>query len=329
MVVVLVGAHGSVVVVVGELVVVGVVVVVVVVVVVDDVLVVGPVTVVVVVGAQGSVVGVVGVWVTRNRRGLVAVPSRVVTVTRPVVAPTGTMTVIRLSLSTVTATASTLLNATDWTSTKFVPVITTSVPTGPRCGAIRVIVGAMDGSVVVVGASVVVAGAAVVGGTVGATVGGGLVGGTVGTVGGWVGGTTMTVGGGLVGAGGSGTVTGTVVGGGSVVVGGIVVEVDASGGRVAVVEMESGLSPPVTTSTTAMPRTRAATTPPTVAQIWLRVIPTPGTPASRGRASLADDGREWRSRPSGAAQNSFRSGGAPPRSSSRSTSTHSTPRLSA
>ncbi|MFA5882719.1 MAG: hypothetical protein WDA60_02610, partial [Acidimicrobiia bacterium] len=144
--------------------------------------------------------------VTRNRRAALAVPFGVVTETRPVVASAGTVAVTCVGLSTVNV-ASAPLNVTAVAPSKFVPVITTCVPTVPRSGATRVIDGAVDGAVVVVvGGPVVVVGL-VVGTVVGLV--GGLVGGTVGgLVGATVGGMTMTVAGGEVCGGAVGAVAG-------------------------------------------------------------------------------------------------------------------------
>src|SRR6266508_6222103 len=77
---------------------------------------------------------------------LVAVPPGVVTLIGPVVAPVGTVAVIRVGEFTVNVIAATLLNVTEVVvkpvPLKFVPLIVTLVPTGPRVGVNEVIVGA-------------------------------------------------------------------------------------------------------------------------------------------------------------------------------------------
>jgi hypothetical protein len=74
---------------------------------------------------------------------LVAVPPGVVTLIVPVVAPVGTVTVICVpALFTVNPVALTLLNFTEVAPVRFVPVIATLVPTGPKVGVNDVIVGA-------------------------------------------------------------------------------------------------------------------------------------------------------------------------------------------
>jgi hypothetical protein len=243
---------------------------------VDEVDEVGVLEVVVVVG-HGMVVGVTGGKVTLNFFTLNATSSPTSTEIFPVAAPAGTTAVICVGLSTVNS-ASTPLNFTVSTSSRLVPVITTGVPTGPFGGSNLVMVGALDGRVVVV------VGGAVVGGTVGGVVGG-LVGGTVGgVVGGSVGVMMITVGGGVVGAtvtGAGGAVVGTVVASGRVVVLGGTVVVGVLG-RVAAVEIESLESPPVARSVIPMPRTSAAATAPTVIQICFGVIVAPAL-ASRRR----------------------------------------------
>ena len=72
---------------------------------------------------------------------LVPVPARFVTVILPVVAPVGTVAVIWVAELTVNV-AATLLNLTAVVPVKFVPVIVTTVPTGPLVGVNDVIVGA-------------------------------------------------------------------------------------------------------------------------------------------------------------------------------------------
>ena len=81
---------------------------------------------------------------------LVAVPPGVVTLILPVVAPVGTVAVICVAESTWNVVALTLLNFTELVvklapltvPLKFVPVILTDVPTGPKVGVNEVIVGA-------------------------------------------------------------------------------------------------------------------------------------------------------------------------------------------
>jgi hypothetical protein len=72
---------------------------------------------------------------------LVAVPTGVVTVIVPVVAPAGTTAVTEVAVFAENV-AVTPLNLTDVTPVRFVPVMTTLVPTGPLVGANDVIVGA-------------------------------------------------------------------------------------------------------------------------------------------------------------------------------------------
>jgi len=64
---------------------------------------------------------------------LVPVPTELVTVIRPVVAPVGTVAVICVLLLTVNV-AFVPLNLTLVAPVKFVPVIVTEVPTGPLVG---------------------------------------------------------------------------------------------------------------------------------------------------------------------------------------------------
>ena len=71
----------------------------------------------------------------------VAVPVAVVIVILPVVVALATVAVICVPLLTVKLDAALPLNATDDTAVKFVPVITTAVPTGPVPGLKPVIVG--------------------------------------------------------------------------------------------------------------------------------------------------------------------------------------------
>jgi hypothetical protein len=77
---------------------------------------------------------------------LVAVPPGVVTLIFPVVAPVGTVAVICVAEFTVNEVAVVVLNFTEVVvkpvPLKFVPVILTDVPTGPKAGVNEVIVGA-------------------------------------------------------------------------------------------------------------------------------------------------------------------------------------------
>lgn len=72
---------------------------------------------------------------------LVAVPAAVVIATGPVVAPDGTLAVIRVSESTVSVIALVLLKETTLAAVKPVPVIVTDVPVAPLVGEKLVIVG--------------------------------------------------------------------------------------------------------------------------------------------------------------------------------------------
>jgi len=84
---------------------------------------------------------------------LVAVPPGVVTLILPVVAPVGTVAVICVAESTWNVVAVVALNFTELVvklapltvPLKFVPVILTDVPTGPKVGVNEVIVGAGTG----------------------------------------------------------------------------------------------------------------------------------------------------------------------------------------
>ena len=69
-------------------------------------------------------------------------PSGVVTLTGPVVAPAGTVAEICVAEFTVNV-ALVPLNLTEVVPVKFVPLIVTFVPTGPREGAKLVIVGGL------------------------------------------------------------------------------------------------------------------------------------------------------------------------------------------
>src|SRR6266403_762979 len=73
---------------------------------------------------------------------LVAVPAGVVTLTRPVVAPAGTVAWIAVAELTVNV-ALTPLNATAEAPVKFVPLIVTLIPTDPLVGAKLAIVGGL------------------------------------------------------------------------------------------------------------------------------------------------------------------------------------------
>jgi hypothetical protein len=72
------------------------------------------------------------------------VPPGVVTLIGPVVAVVGTVAVICVAEFTVNVVAATLLNVTAVAPVKFVPVITTDVPTGPDVGVNEVIVGQVE-----------------------------------------------------------------------------------------------------------------------------------------------------------------------------------------
>jgi hypothetical protein len=71
---------------------------------------------------------------------LVAVPTELVTVIFPVVAPAGTVAVIFVA-EFMTNVACVLLNATAVAVLKFVPLIVTAAPTAPLVGEMEVIVG--------------------------------------------------------------------------------------------------------------------------------------------------------------------------------------------
>ncbi len=79
-------------------------------------------------------------WRRAKRATLVAVPPGVVTDTRPAVPPAGTVAVICVAEFTTNA-APLPLNETPVAPVKFVPVMTTEVPTGPNAGANETIVG--------------------------------------------------------------------------------------------------------------------------------------------------------------------------------------------
>jgi hypothetical protein len=91
-------------------------------------------------GENESTVG--GFCVTVKLLGLVPVPAELATVTRPVVAPLGTVAVILVADWTVKL-ALTPPNLTDETAVKLVPLISTSAPTGPVIGSRAVIEGTL------------------------------------------------------------------------------------------------------------------------------------------------------------------------------------------
>jgi hypothetical protein len=78
--------------------------------------------------------------VTVKSVALVALPAEFVTVIRPVVAPAGTVAVILVGELTVKVALTPPMRTVE-TPVKFVPVMTTSEPTGPVAGANEVIVG--------------------------------------------------------------------------------------------------------------------------------------------------------------------------------------------
>jgi len=93
-------------------------------------------------------VRVKGAAVTVTLAALVAVPSSVVTVMGPVVAPAGTVVVTVPELLTVNV-ATLPPNETALAPVKFVPVIVTPAPTGPRVGVKEVMAGVTVKRVVV------------------------------------------------------------------------------------------------------------------------------------------------------------------------------------
>jgi hypothetical protein len=93
------------------------------------------------VGLNDVIVGA-PVVVTVKVFELVAVPLGVVTEIGPVVAPEGTVALIRVAFCTVKVVAETPLKRTAVAPVKFVPLIRTDVPTGPLVGLNDVIVGA-------------------------------------------------------------------------------------------------------------------------------------------------------------------------------------------
>jgi len=90
-------------------------------------------------GENESMTG--GGAVTVKSAPLVAVPPGVVTVILPVVAPAGTDVLISV-LDTTVKVAAVPLKRTLLASLKFLPEITTGVPTGPRVGVKEMIAGA-------------------------------------------------------------------------------------------------------------------------------------------------------------------------------------------
>jgi hypothetical protein len=85
--------------------------------------------------------------VTVKLEALTAVPSGVVTLIVPLVAPTGTTAVICVAELTSKLVAAVRLNVTPVAPVRFVPVMTTVVPTGPLIGTNDVIVGAVERTV--------------------------------------------------------------------------------------------------------------------------------------------------------------------------------------
>jgi len=92
------------------------------------------------VGEKEVMVGDPGA-VTVNHSELVAVPFGVVTEMGPLMAPEGTVAVIRVEESTVKV-AEVFLNFTSVAPVKLVPTMVTAVPTGPLIGEKDVMVGA-------------------------------------------------------------------------------------------------------------------------------------------------------------------------------------------
>src|SRR5207237_8480505 len=88
----------------------------------------------------GVKLAIVGGLTTVNELALVAVPSGVVTLSGPVLAPAGTVAWIAVSEVTVKV-ALTPLKATDVAPLKLVPLMVTVVPTGPLPGEKLAIVG--------------------------------------------------------------------------------------------------------------------------------------------------------------------------------------------
>jgi hypothetical protein len=100
------------------------------------------------VGEKLLIVGAPGAEVTVKLVALVAVPPGVVTLIFPVVAPAGTVAVIRESEATLNV-AATFLNLTELAPLKPVPLIVTLVPTGPLVGEKLLMVGATAATVTV------------------------------------------------------------------------------------------------------------------------------------------------------------------------------------
>jgi hypothetical protein len=88
----------------------------------------------------GAKLAIAGGGMTVNALVLVAVPADVVTLTGPVVAPSGTVVWIAVS-ETTEKVALTPLKATAVAPVKFAPLIATMVPTGPLVGAKLVMLG--------------------------------------------------------------------------------------------------------------------------------------------------------------------------------------------
>src|SRR6185503_11532896 len=66
--------------------------------------------------------------------GVLPVPASFVTLSFPVIAPSGTVALTIVALSRVAATVTLPPNVTETLPLKFVPLIVTSVPTGPDAG---------------------------------------------------------------------------------------------------------------------------------------------------------------------------------------------------
>ena len=96
-------------------------------------------------GLKNTTAGAGAGAVTVNCLGLAAVPPAVVTVTRPVVAPAGTVAVICAALSTEKLAAAPP-KVTAVAPLKSLPVRITEVPTGPEVGVRLVMVGGVVGA---------------------------------------------------------------------------------------------------------------------------------------------------------------------------------------
>jgi len=94
------------------------------------------------VGENDVMVGAGGDVLTVKTVALAAVPDGVVTEIAPDCVPLGTVAVIFVSEFTVKVVADLFLNLTSVAPVKFVPLIVTTVPTGPNVGENDVIVGA-------------------------------------------------------------------------------------------------------------------------------------------------------------------------------------------